>query len=175
MNNYTTSHSTMTPSELYALIHFDGYDTPKFIPNGPTQRAWTNMNRANLKGARWGDFAVYNRQELEEVLDERGPKMPMPIATSNPLIEQTAYIMPEVISYQEEFKPVKPKTLREKLDKFLTPNTVRPLCVGCGTFCIHSKPSDNWSAGDRKRYCCLECRDSKGKKHAHKCQKHKPQ
>jgi hypothetical protein len=172
----------MTPSEIYALIHFDGYDMPKFIPNGPTQRAWTNMNRAIIKGARWGDFAVYNRQELEEVLEERGPKMPMPIATSTPILDSfiersepvITYTMPAVVSYEAEFKTVKSKTnLREKLDKFLTPKNVRPLCLGCGMYCVHSKPPDNWSAGDRKRYCCLDCRDSGGKKHAHKCQKHK--
>jgi hypothetical protein len=137
-----------------------------------------------MKGARWGDYSVYNRQELEEVLEERGPKAAMPIATSKPIPEsyieripqEFKYTMPAIVSYEDEFKPAKSKpNLREKLDKFLTPKIDRPLCVGCGTFCIHSKPDDNWSAGDRKRYCCLECRDSKGKKHAHKCQKHKPQ
>lgn len=171
----------MTPAELYALIHFDGYDMPKFIPNGPTQRAWTNMNRAIIKGARWGDFAVYNRQELEEVLEERA-KIPSKHVTtfepiSEPYIEQVApeitYTMPAIISYEDEFKQVKPKSLRQKLDKFLTTKNVRPLCLGCGVYYIHSKPPDNWSAGDRKRYCCLECRDSAGKKHANKCQKNK--
>ena len=178
----------MSSAYIRDLVNFDGYKTPDFIPEGPTQRIWSNMGIAIKKGATWGDFAVYTREELFEVLEERAarskklkngdlvptvsaPTVSVPIFQQ--VVERAAPSI--VIPYKEEapFVPVaKKETLRAKLDKFLTPKPVRALCLGCGKFCVHSKPPDNWNASDRKRYCCLGCRDSAGKKHADRCQKH---
>lgn len=166
---------------IQRLVYFDGYKQPEFIQEGPTQRIWSNMGIAIKKGAKWGDFAVFNREELFEVLAERAARSGIksePIKCE-PKREESQVIVERaapcsVTTYKEEspFVPVaKKEPLRAKLDKFLTPK--RTLCVGCGTFCVHSKPPENWNAADRKRYCCLGCRDSAGKKHADRCQKHK--
>jgi len=170
---------------INSLVYFDGYKKPDFIPEGPTQRIWSNMGIAIKKGATWGDFAVYSRTELDEVLAERSTRsrLPMVIAKS---VQQSAVIEreapSEVVSYDTTpvvapdpmpFVMVKKPTLRERLDKFSTPSVKRALCLGCSTFCVHSKPPDSWNASDKKRYCCLGCRDSSGKKHADRCQKHK--
>ena len=166
----------MTPTEVKSLIFFDGYVYPAYIPQGLTHRMWANMERARMNGATWGDFAVYTRQEMDEILDQRGSKTALPIASSVPI--SCEYIERAVpcaapCNEQDVIPPKKAsKTLRDKLDKFLTPT--RALCLGCVTYCVNSKPPENWSAADRKRYCCLGCRDSSGKKHADRCQKHKP-
>jgi len=179
----------MSSAYIQRLVYFDGYKQPEFIQEGPTQRIWSNMGIAIKKGAKWGDFAVFNREELFEVLAERATRSKKPI-NCEPIVPKAECLpqlviecVPQVIeraapssvtTYKEEspFVPVAKKdTLRAKLDKFLTPK--RALCAGCGTYCVHSKPPENWNASDRKRYCCLGCRDSAGKKHADRCQKHK--
>ena len=147
-----------------------------------TIRIWNNMGIAMKKGAKWGDIAVYTREEMDEVLAARRPNVPKSkpkpvVCMEQVIIERAApsgYILVESVApTSAPFLPAKKQTLRAKLDKFLTPS-VRALCLGCGTYCVHSKPPDSWSASDRKRYCCIGCRDSSGKKHADRCQKHKP-
>lgn len=187
----------MSPDEINSLVHFDGWVIPDRIEKGTTYRAWTNMNKAVKKGALWGDFAVYTAQELFEVLEERANyrrlykskepdtkepvfkepeiKEPVQLVERAPSALTSFETFPEPVKEPEQFRPqVKPKqTLAQKLDKFVkTPP--RPLCLGCGMYCVNSKPPDSWNAGDRKRYCCLDCRDARGKKHAPRCQKHKP-
>ena len=184
------------------LVHFDGWVIPAKIEEGPTFRIWSNMGRAEKKGATWGDLAVYTRTELDEVLEERAKNAllfkPLPREESIKAESvQAAAEQAESITAEETQEPIKvervpsaaisfetyqePKnvrqpeqkqTLRQKLDNFMKPS--RPLCLGCGKYCVNSKPPDSWNAADRKRYCCLGCRDSHGKKHADRCQKHKP-
>ena len=167
---------------INSLVYFDGYKQPEFIPEGPTNRIWSNLGIAIKKGATWGDLAVYSRSELEEVLAERSSRSPLPVIVAKSVqltavIERSAPLA--VVSYEKAPDPApflavtKKPTLRERLDKFSTPSVKRALCLGCSTFCVHSKPPDSWNASDKKRYCCLGCRDSSGKKHADRCQKHK--
>jgi hypothetical protein len=194
----------MSSRQIYSLVHFDGWVMPDRIEQGSTYRAWTNMNKAVKKGALWGDFAVYTAQELYEALEDRAnyrrmyksdtkePDTKEP-DTKEPVLEELVQVVersepsaltsfetypePEPVKepVKEQFKQPRPQkqTLSQKLEKFVkTPP--RPLCLGCGMYCVNSKPPDSWSAGDRKRYCCLDCRDARGKKHAPRCQKHKP-
>lgn len=184
-------------SNIRSLVHFDGWVMPNKIEHGVEFRIWNNMGIALKKGASWGDVSVYNRTEMEEVFEER--RIAKERFKSRPTIDEAVPVqepvqvpevqVPEVVerapSYistfqdEPEYKPVpvkpspvKKQTLAQKLEKFVQ---TRPLCLGCGTYCVNSKPPDSWSAGDRKRYCCLGCRDTSGKKHADRCQKHKSQ
>jgi hypothetical protein len=152
-----------------------------FILMATSSQNLFKKDQPNAFGLKWGDFAVFNREELFEVLAERAARSGIksepikcePKREENQVIVERAAPC-SVTTYKEEspFVPLaKKEPLRAKLDKFLTPK--RTLCVGCGTFCVHSKPPENWNAADRKRYCCLGCRDSAGKKHADRCQKHK--
>ena len=186
-------------SNIRSLVHFDGWVMPNKIEHGVEFRIWNNIGIALKKGASWGDVSVYNRTEMEEVFEER--RIAKERLKGRPTIDEAAPVqepvqepvqvplqVPEVVertapsyiyTFQDEpeykpvpFKPspVKKQTLAQKLEKFVQ---TRPLCLGCGTYCVNSKPPDSWSAGDRKRYCCLGCRDTSGKKHADRCQKHK--
>jgi hypothetical protein len=184
-------------SNIRSLVHFDGWVMPEKIVHGIEFRIWNNMGIALKKGASWGDVSVYNRTEMDEVFEERRiaqerlkgrSTMDEAEPVQLPQVQDAKVQEPELVeraapSYiytfqdEPEYKPVpvkpsvKKQTLAQKLEKFATN---RPLCLGCGTYCVNSKPPDGWSAGDRKRYCCLGCRDTSGKKHADRCQKHKP-
>jgi hypothetical protein len=174
--------------KLHNLIYFDGYNPEHFEPSQTTEltvRIWSNMGRAQKQGASWGDICTYNRQEMDEVLIERSRRKstPSPVSISEPVesviveaviikpvierVAPSAPALPEI-----DFEPVKSRPVIKKPH---SQPSKRPLCMSCGNYCIHSKPPDSWNAADRKRYCCLGCRDSSGKKHADRCQKHKPQ
>jgi hypothetical protein len=174
---------SMSGSDLHKLIYFNGYKPDHFEPSPAsdlTVRIWSNMGRAQKQGATWGDICTYNRQEMDEVLAARSRYRSTPILATISIQEEaivnqvviervapSAPALPEI-----DFEPVKPKPV---IKKSHSQPSKRPLCMGCGNYCIHSKPPDSWNAADRKRYCCLGCRDSSGKKHADRCQKHKPQ
>jgi hypothetical protein len=180
-------------SNIRSLVHFDGWVMPEKIVHGIEFRIWNNMGIALKKGASWGDVSVYNRTEMDEVFEERRIAQERlkgrstmdeaePVQDAKvqepELVERAAPSYISTFQDEPEYKPVpvkpstvKKKTLAQKLEKFATN---RPLCLGCRTYCVNSKPPDGWSAGDRKRYCCLGCRDTSGKKHADRCQKHKP-
>jgi hypothetical protein len=146
-----------------------------------TVRIWSNMGQAIKKGASWGDLSVFTRIEMDDILAARQGRSvtSMPILTGT---NEATYIErsePSAPACEESELPIQVKPIQAKptsakkttAHKFST--TPRPMCLGCRTFCIHSKPPESWSAGDRKRYCCLGCRDSTGKKHSDRCQKHK--
>ena len=143
-----------------------------------TIRIWSNIGNAMKRGASWGDISVYNRQEMDEVLEERRRRsstvMPEPITIKIPIVPETIIIERETpcAAPLSEYEPFIEKPKTKPKPKPAVFSSKRPLCMGCGKFCIHSKPPDSWNAADRKRYCCLGCRDSAGKKHADRCQKH---
>jgi hypothetical protein len=153
-----------------------------------TVRIWSNMGRAMKKGASWGDLAVYDRIEMDEVLaarQNRGviPVCPVSSAITEPIyIERSAPCAPPCESEKlpTQAMAIKPKQKqamaiksKQTQAKQTYKHFTRPVCIECFTFLVHSKPTDRWSTGDRKSYCCLGCRDSAGKKHSDQCQKHK--
>ena len=141
-----------------------------------TIRIWSNMGQAIKKGASWGDLSVFTRIEMDEILVARQGKNinPMPILSGTneaTYIERSEPSVPACEESEELPIQAKPTHAKKTAHKFST--TPRPMCLGCRTFWIHSKPPESWSAGDRKRYCCLGCRDTAGKNHSDRCQKHK--
>jgi len=178
----------ISSAKLQKLIYFDGYKPEHFQPSQAsdlTVRIWSNMGRAQKQGASWGDICTYNRQEMDEILVERSRTRSKrdSVSISEPVIEpaivEPDIVIPVIVERaapcaqplpEIDFEPS--KTTKPVIKKPRTQPSKRPLCMGCGKYCIHSKPPDSWNAADRKRYCCLGCRDSSGKKHADRCQKH---
>jgi len=130
---------------------------------------------------------LYKSNEPVQVIEEpkvvKEPTLEEPSFEPVQLVERAPSALTSFETYPEPVKELvkeqftqprlQKQTLAQKLDKFVkTPP--RPLCLGCGMYCVNSKPPDSWNASDRKRYCCLDCRDARGKKHAPRCQKHKP-
>ena len=107
-------------------------------------RKWTFAMR---NGFTWGDYGVFSLDDMMEMVKEK---------------QCALKTLP--VQKVDVFKLARQQYLEEH------PEPLLPLCEACNIFKIHSNPPAFWAKSDYI-YCCIHCRDTKGKGHGERCQK----
>ena len=71
---------------------------------------------------------------------------------------------------QEKDKETKLTKFDIAVIEYLKKEELTNICPACGIYKRHSNPPRDWAPEDYK-FCCLHCRDMKGKSHGSRCQK----